>query len=54
MKFIHLTDTNLTLPGNTLYDLNPLTRLQAAVESINSEHADADFCVITGDLTHTA
>lgn len=54
MKFIHLTDTHLTLPGNTLYDLNPLTRLQAAVESINSEHADADFCVITGDLTHTA
>ena len=52
MKLIHLTDTHLVEPGQILYGLNPLERLNLAVASINSLHADADQVVITGDLTH--
>ena len=52
MKLIHLTDTHLVEPGQILYGLNPLERLNLAIASINSLHADADRVVITGDLTH--
>jgi len=52
MKFIHLTDTHLTLPGTLLYTLDPQARLRAAVQSINQEHGNAAFVVITGDLAH--
>lgn len=52
MKLIHLTDTHLVESGQILYGLNPLERLNLAVESINSLHADAAQVVITGDLTH--
>ena len=51
-KFIHLTDTHLVPPGQLLYGMDPLHRLRAAVHSIATEHADADFCLITGDLAH--
>lgn len=51
-KFIHLTDTHLIEPGALLYGQDPCARLQAAVRSINAEHADAQFCLITGDLAH--
>jgi 3',5'-cyclic AMP phosphodiesterase CpdA len=54
MKLIHLTDPHLTIPGNTLYGLDPLERFNAAIDNINEFHADADLCVITGDLAHTA
>ncbi|MDY0329241.1 MAG: phosphodiesterase [Thiomonas sp.] len=52
MKLIHLTDTHLTTPGRSLYGIDPLARLQAAVEHIAHQHADAELCVVTGDLTH--
>lgn len=52
MKFIHLTDTHLVPRGQKLYDLDPSQRLRAAVDSINGEHGDADFVVVTGDLAH--
>ena len=51
-KFIHLTDTHLACPGQTLYGLDPRARLDAAVADINRHHADAAFAVVTGDLTH--
>lgn len=51
MKFIHLTDTHVIGSG-LLYGQDPAERLRAAVASINSEHGDADFVVLTGDITH--
>jgi 3',5'-cyclic AMP phosphodiesterase CpdA len=54
MKLIQLTDPHLCSPGNKIYGLDPLARLNAAIDSINQSHADADLCVITGDLAHTA
>jgi 3',5'-cyclic-AMP phosphodiesterase len=52
MKFIHLTDTHLIAPGMLLYGLDPQLRLRAAVHSINADHGDAGFVIITGDLAH--
>lgn len=52
MKLIHLTDTHLVRPGESLYGLDPQARLRACIADINAHHADADLCVITGDLTH--
>lgn len=52
MKFIHLTDTHMVEPGGKLYGLDPLERLHAAIASVNAEHGDAAFCVVTGDLAH--
>ena len=51
MKFIHLTDTHLVAEGETLLGNDPAERLRGAVVSINAEHSDAAFVVITGDLT---
>lgn len=54
MKIIHLTDPHLVKKGELLYGLDPHERLIQAIESINSNHSDASFCVITGDLAHIA
>lgn len=54
MKLIHLTDPHLITPGQTLYGMDPLERFTAAIESINQYHSDAELCMITGDLAHTA
>lgn len=52
MKLIHITDPHLVPRGETLFGLNPCERLDACVEDINRHHADAELCVITGDLAH--
>ena len=51
MKLIHLTDLHLMPPGELLWGLDPFARLDAALTDIAAHHADADLCVITGDLT---
>lgn len=51
MKFIHLTDTHVTGEG-PLYGQDPAARLAAAVRSINEDHGDAAFVMLTGDMTH--
>jgi len=50
MKFIHLTDPHLVSPGEPLHGLDPAARLEACVSVIAARHADASFCVLTGDL----
>ncbi|MFC3227532.1 phosphodiesterase [Marinibaculum pumilum] len=52
MKLIHLTDTHFVKRGERLYGLDPQERLVACIADINRHHADADHCIITGDLTH--
>ncbi|GAB5468061.1 MAG: phosphodiesterase [Rhodospirillales bacterium] len=52
MKFIHLTDTHALGAGRQLYGEDPVARLAAAVDSINGEHGDAAFVILTGDITH--
>jgi len=50
MKIIQITDPHLVAPGERLYDLDPAERLARCVASIAAEHADAELCVVTGDL----
>lgn len=52
LKFIHLTDTHVVGGDALLYGSNPRKRLEQAVDSINREHGDAQWVVVTGDLTH--
>ncbi|MFT3988648.1 phosphodiesterase [Aestuariivirga sp.] len=51
MKFIHLTDLHLTVPGALLWGLDPWAQLDACLADIARHHADAAFVAITGDLT---
>lgn len=51
MAFIRLTDLHFT-GGEALFGLSPRARLEALIEVINAEHADAACVLITGDLTH--
>ena len=51
MKIIQITDTHLMPRGTNLHGLNPCERLEACIASINEFHADAEMCIITGDLT---
>lgn len=50
MKLIHLTDLHLVPPGERLFSLDPAERLRRTFAQINRDHADAELCVITGDL----
>ena len=50
MKFVVLSDLHLGLPGQAVNGLDPAARLLAAVETINRDHANADFVAIAGDL----
>ena len=52
MKFALLTDTHLMPVGSTLFTINPGERLRQAFKSINHDHTDVAFIIITGDLTH--
>ncbi|MEX2746122.1 phosphodiesterase [Rhizobium mongolense] len=51
MKLIHLTDLHLVPPGAMLFGFDPAERLHKTIERINRDHADAELCVVTGDLT---
>ncbi len=50
MKVLHLSDLHLTDDGADVFGANPATRLQQAIQVIVREHADAAFCLLTGDL----
>lgn len=51
-KFIQITDFHLVPPGEKLFGLTPSERVSRCMEDIARWHADADFCVISGDLTN--
>ena len=51
MKFIHLSDIHYLAGAQTVHGIDPRARLEAAVSSIAANFADADFCMVTGDLT---
>ena len=55
MKIIHLSDTHiLGKLRDNLFGLSPIQRLKKALKSINKNHKDASFIVITGDLVDYA
>ena len=52
MKILQITDSHLVPEKRDMHGVNPYQRLSACVEDIRQNHADAELCVITGDLTH--
>lgn len=52
MKIIQITDPHLLIPGKSLFGLDTLERLRKCVAHINQHHADAEFAILTGDITH--
>ncbi len=52
MKIIQLTDIHYGNKKEAIYGREPSFTLSMAIESINTKHNDADFCIITGDITH--
>lgn len=51
LKIIVMSDLHLVPPGEMSEGLDTAARLRAAVRSVNHQHADADFCILAGDLT---
>ena len=51
MKIIHITDFHLVTPDEPLWGLDPHDRAGRCLDDIARWHGDADFCVISGDLT---
>ena len=54
MKFVQVSDIHLGAPDALINGCSPTERLCACFKDINSWHSDAEFCVITGDLTEFA
>ena len=52
MKIVHITDTHLVTPGQSLYQTDPYERLAQCIDDVLANHGDAAFCVLTGDLAH--
>ncbi len=50
MKIIHLTDLHLAAPGQLVWGLDACERAGRVLDDIARWHADAAFCVISGDL----
>jgi 3',5'-cyclic AMP phosphodiesterase CpdA len=48
---VHVTDPHLVAPGRRPFGVDPRGRFDASLRDIAEHHADAAFCVITGDLT---
>ncbi len=51
MRIIHLTDVHLVAPGGHLFGLDPLARLDWALDHIRRHEPEADHLLLTGDLT---
>lgn len=50
LKFIVMSDLHLVPEGERSMTLDTAARLEIAVDTINTRYADADFCVLAGDL----
>jgi len=51
MRFIHISDTHFKKDKFDLFGLDPKKRLKKAIKSINKNHRNAKFIIVTGDLT---
>ena len=50
LKFIIMSDLHLVPEGETSITLDTSARLEEAVDAVLARHADADFCILAGDL----
>ena len=52
MKLLQITDPHVGRSGLLNYGVDPRARLEACVADINTHHADAALCLVTGDLVN--
>jgi 3',5'-cyclic AMP phosphodiesterase CpdA len=52
MKLIQVSDTHLGEAGERVFGLDPAASLDQCVTHINGNHADAELCLVTGDLVN--
>ena len=50
LKIVVLSDLHIVPEGDLTHTLDTAERLTRGVAAINERHADADFCVLAGDL----
>ena len=50
LKLVIMSDLHIVPQGEVSNTLDTAARLQAAVDSVNTHHADADLCILAGDL----
>lgn len=50
LKLVIMSDLHLVPEGEVSNTLDTAARLRVAVESVNTHHADADLCILAGDL----
>lgn len=50
LKIVVLSDLHIVREGEATHTLDTAERLARGVAAINARHADADFCVLAGDL----
>lgn len=50
LKFVVMSDLHLVAPGAMSMGLDTADRMKQAVDCVNQRYADADFCIIAGDL----
>lgn len=50
LKIVVLSDLHIVGDGELTHSLDTADRLRRGVAGINARHADADFCVLAGDL----
>jgi 3',5'-cyclic AMP phosphodiesterase CpdA len=50
LKFVVMSDLHLLPEGELSMTLDTAARLEQAIETVISRHADADFCILAGDL----
>ena len=50
LKLVIMSDIHLVPPAEVSNTLDTAERLTLAVESVNTRHADADLCILAGDL----
>jgi Icc protein len=54
LKIIQVSDSHVLPKGREIFGCSPYDRLNAAIEDINQNHADAALCVFAGDLVEDA
>ena len=50
LKFIVISDIHIVPQNELCNGIDTFERFDLAIDSINSDHPDADFCILAGDL----
>lgn len=51
-KLLFLSDLHICAPGETIIGLDPIAKLQEALDAALGAHGDAEALILLGDLTH--